>query len=130
MGLFGPSKKFAQMQTPEEQYFASGTYERTERATRAVTSDRNARYRNEQRQEQERTATENRRKQVTRTGTIRRRGKALILEGGWQFATDKLPKGDLRGMTFKGDKLGDLTVKDIHDLAENHGPNCRCGLGR
>lgn len=130
MGLFGPSKKFSEMQTPEQQYFASSSYQQTEQATRRNTDQRNVRYRREQRQEQERTATANRRKQVTKAGKLRRRGRTVILEEGWQFATDKLPKGDLGGMEFKGDKLGDLTMKDLHDMAENHGPKCRCGLGR
>ncbi|MCX4598320.1 hypothetical protein OG819_55270 [Streptomyces sp. NBC_01549] len=128
MGLFGPSKKFSQMLTPEQEYFASGTYQRTEEATRHSTDSRNRRHRQEQQQEAARVETENRRKQVTRAGTLRKRGGTLILDGGWQFATDKLPKGNLGGMTFKGHGLGDLTAKDLHDLAENHGPKCRCGI--
>ncbi|AJF70445.1 hypothetical protein [Streptomyces vietnamensis] len=129
MGLFGPSKKFSQMLTPEQQYFASGTHQHTEEDTRRQSEARTSRYRRQQQQETERAETETRRQQVTRAGTLRRRGRTVILEGGWQFATDKLPKGDLGGMSFQGDRLGDLTVKDLHALAENHGPNCRCGLG-
>ncbi|MFF9854245.1 hypothetical protein [Streptomyces litmocidini] len=34
MGLFGPSKKFSQVLTPEEQYHASGAAERTAQDTR------------------------------------------------------------------------------------------------
>lgn len=125
--LFGPSK-FSQISTPEERYSASGAYTSTAQAARKAMDDRNALYRRRQRQEAVRAETERRRRQVTRAGTLRLQGSTLILEGGWQFASDKLPRGDLGGMTFKGHGLGDLTVQDLHALAQNHGPKCRCGL--
>ena len=125
MGLFGPSRKFTQMSTPEEEYRAA---QQSAAVPSKVTSEA-------QRQvsevfRQQRAATEERRKQVVSRGTLRRRGRTVVLEGDWKLATDKLPTGDLSGMEFKGGKVGDLTLKDLHALATNHGPKCRCGLGR
>ncbi|MFF9854246.1 hypothetical protein [Streptomyces litmocidini] len=51
----------------------------------------------------------------------------MFLEGGWRLATDKLPVGDLNGTSYEG-TLSDLTLQDLHALATNHGPNCRCGI--
>lgn len=125
MGLFGPSRKFTQMSTPEEQY----------RAAQQSTAVPGGAITEAQRQvseafQRQREATQERRSQVLSSGTLRRRGRTVILEGDWQLATDKLPTGDLSGMEFKGGKVGDLTLKDLHALATNHGPKCRCGLGR
>lgn len=125
MGLFSPSRKFTQISTPEEQYRAA-------QQSAPVPSQQPT---EAQRQvsevfRQQRAATKQRRSQVVSSGTLRRRGRTVILEGDWKLATDKLPTGDLSGMEFKGGKVGDLTVKDLHALATNHGPNCRCGLAR
>lgn len=125
MGLFGPSRKFTQMRTPEEQYRAA-------QQSAAVPSNTAT---EAQRQvsevfRQQRAATEERRSKVLSSGTLRRRGRTVILEGDWTLATGKLPTGDLSGMEFKGGKVGDLTLKDLHALATNHGPKCHCGLGR
>jgi hypothetical protein len=125
MGLFGPSRKFTQMSTPEEEYRAA---QQSAAVPSKVTSEA-------QRQvsevfRQQRAATEERRKQVVSRGTLRRRGRTVVLEGDWKLATDKLPTGDLSGMEFKGGKVGDLTLKDLHALATNHGPKCRCGIAR
>ena len=125
MSLFRPSRKFTQMRTPEEQYQAA------QQSTNASSSTPTE----AQRQvseffRQERAATQERRSQVLSAGTLRRRGRTVILEGDWKLATDKLPTGDLSGMEFRGGKVGDLTLKDLHALASNHGPKCRCGMDR
>ncbi|WP_428956184.1 hypothetical protein [Streptomyces sp. cg35] len=78
---------------------------------------------------QRKAAREARRKQVVSAGTMRRKGRTVVLEGDWQLATDKVPTGNLKDQVFRG-KVGDLTVKDFHALATNHGPNCRCPLSR
>ncbi|MCX0247973.1 hypothetical protein [Streptomyces drozdowiczii] len=128
MGLFGPSKKFSRMQTEEERYAASGAFQQTEQVTRNKSFDRTSRARRQTRQEQEQAATQERRQQVTRPGTLHLQGGTAVLSDGWQFATDKLPAGNLNGLKVDGSTLGDLSIKDLHDLATNHGPNCRCRL--
>ena len=125
MGLLRPSRTFKNMRTPEEQY----------RATRQNTATPSNTPTEAQRQvsesfRQKREATAQRRSTVLSAGTLRRRGSTVILEGDWKLATGKLPTGDLSHMQFRGGKVGDLTLKDLHALASNHGPNCRCGLAR
>lgn len=124
MGFFRPSRKFTQMSTPEEQY-------RTARQSAAASSSAptEAQRRVSESFRQKREATAQRHSQVLSAGTLRRRGRTVILEGDWKLATGKLPTGDLSGMEFRGGKVGDLTLKDLHALASNHGPKCRCGLG-
>ncbi|MEU9470448.1 hypothetical protein AB0D78_28290 [Streptomyces avermitilis] len=110
------------MSTPEEQYRAqqapepSRAFIETQRRMSELSAERRA-------------ARDERRSKVLSAGTLRRRGRTVILEGDWKLATDKLPTGDLSGMEFRGGKVGDLTLKDLHALASNHGPKCRCGLG-
>ncbi|MEW1699469.1 MULTISPECIES: hypothetical protein [unclassified Streptomyces] len=125
MGLFSRNKKFSHMLTPEEQYRASAAH--TEEQYRREAQAQAFRTEYDERREARRAATEARRGQVVRAGTLRRRGNSVILEGDWQLATDKLPVGDLSGTVYRG-RLGDLTVKDLHALASNHGPKCRCGI--
>lgn len=125
MGFFSPSRKFTEMRTPEEQYRAqqqpqrhvSQTPQEVQRQASEMGRERRA-------------ATAQRRSKVLSAGTLRRRGRTVILEGDWKLATDKLPTGDLTGMEFKNGKVGELTLKDLHALASNHGPKCRCGIAR
>jgi hypothetical protein len=121
MGLFRPSRKFTDIPTPEDQY----------RAGRNDESSRNAlevQRRLSERAAERRAATEKRRAQVVSSGTMRRRGRTVILEGDWQLATGSLSVGEIPRVT-RG-KVGDLTLKDLHALAANHGPKCRCGIDR
>ena len=121
MSLFRPSRKFTELPTPEEQYRATQAHQpipETDDAQRRV-SEHFA---------QQREATKSRRAQVLSAGTLRLRGRTVILEGDWKLATGSLPTGEVPRVT-RG-RLGDLTIKDLHALATNHGPKCRCGLGR
>lgn len=127
MGIFRPSRKFTQMRTPEEQYRAQQQAQPQAVAGRATTEGQR---RVSEAFRQQREATQARRSKVISAGTLRRRGRTVILEGDWKLATDKLPTGDLSGMQFKNGKVGDLTLKDLHALASNHGPKCRCGIDR
>lgn len=126
MGFFRPSRKFAEMRTPEEQYRAQQPQPQAT-AGRATTE---AQRQVSEAFRQRRAATQERRSKVLSAGTLRRRGRTVILEGDWKLATDKLPTGDLSGMQFRNGKVGDLTLKDLHALASNHGPKCRCGIDR
>lgn len=125
MGFFRPSRQFTQMSTPEEQYRAA---QQSAAVPSGATTEAQRQVSESFRQQRE--AKAQRRSKVLSAGTLRRRGRTVILEGDWKLATDKLPTGDLSGMEFKGGKVGDLTLKDLHALATNHGPKCRCGLGR
>ena len=127
MGFFRPSRKFTEMPTPEEQYQAA-----QQQSQRYVPSQatRDIQRRSSELWRERQAATEERRSKVLSAGTLRRRGRTVILEGDWKLATDKLPTGDLSGMEFRGGKVGDLTLKDLHALAVNHGPKCRCGIDR
>lgn len=128
MGFFRPSRKFTEMRTPEEQYQAA--QQESQRHVPVTESPREVQRRASQLWQERRAATEERRSQVLSAGTLRRRGRTVILEGDWKLATNKLPTGDLSGMEFRGGKVGDLTLKDLHALAVNHGPKCRCGIDR
>ena len=128
MGFFRPSRQFTQMPTPEEQYRAAQQQSQPQATAGRATTEAQRQVSESFRQQRE--ATAERRSKVLSAGTLRRRGRTVILEGDWKLATDKLPTGDLSGMEFKGGKVGDLTLKDLHALASNHGPKCRCGLGR
>ena len=121
MPLFRPSRKFTQMPTPEEQYLAQQPHD-------SGPSLEEMQSRMTEKWQQRRAATEERRAQVLSAGTMRRRGRTVILEGDWQLATGSLPTGEVPRVT-RG-KLGDLTIKDLHALASNHGPKCRCGIDR
>lgn len=125
MGFFRPSRQFEQMRTPEEQYFAA-----QQRAATPSSAPTEAQRQVSEVFRRQREATAERRSQVLSSGTLRRRGRTVILEGDWKLATGKLPTGDLSGVEFRGGKVGDLTLKDLHALATNHGPKCRCGLDR
>ncbi|GGV45944.1 hypothetical protein [Streptomyces spectabilis] len=128
MGLFG-RRKFSEMPTAEERYFAAQKPSERRVPAQPDEAELAFRERSARRRERERAAAEERRKQVVSAGTIRRRGRTVILEGDWKLATDKLPLGDLSGLTARG-RLGDLTVSDLHALATNHGPDCNCGRFR
>lgn len=128
MGFFRPSRKFTEMPTPEDQYRAAQHQPQPE--VTPSQAYRETQRRLSERWKQTRAATEERRSKVLSAGTLRRRGRTVILEGDWKLATDKLPTGDLSGMEFKGGKVGDLTIKDLHALATNHGPKCQCGIDR
>lgn len=128
MGFFRPSRKFTEMRTPEEQY-------RAQQSQAQQPYEPSPQFREEQRRQSElaaqrRATTQKRRSQVVSAGTMRRRGRTVILEGDWKLATSKLPTGDLSGLEFKDGKVGDLTLKDLHALAANHGPKCQCGIDR
>lgn len=127
MGLFRPSRKFTEMRTPEEHYRAQQQSHPQVTVSEATSE---VQRRSSELWRERRAATQERRSKVLSAGTLRRRGRTVILEGDWKLATDKLPTGDLSGMEFKGGKVGDLTLKDLHALAANHGPRCRCGIGR
>ncbi|MET9521495.1 hypothetical protein [Streptomyces coeruleorubidus] len=121
MGFFRPSRKFTEIPTPEEQYRAAQVHTPSPEflETQRRLSERWA---------ERRAATEERRSKVVSAGTLRRRGRTVILEGDWKLATGSLPVGEVPRVTHG--KLGDLTIKDLHALATNHGPKCQCGLGR
>jgi hypothetical protein len=125
MGLFGSRKGFAAIPTAEERYAAevkaalATSDERTEVARRDAVAHA----------EQWREQTAVRRQQVVQAGGMHLRNGTVVLDDRWQLATDKVPTGNLKGKEFRG-KVGDLTVKDLHALAKNHGPNCRCRLSR
>ena len=127
MAFFRSSRKFTQMRTPEEQYRAAGQTPQSEVSPSEAYKETLRRL--SEQSAQRRAAKEERRSKVLKAGTLRRRGRTVILEGDWQLATDKLPTGDLSGMEFKNGKVGDLTLRDLHALASNHGPKCGCGLG-
>jgi hypothetical protein len=123
MGIFRPSRRFTQMSTPEEQYLAG------QQKTSAPSSTPTAAQRQVSESfRQQREVRDERRSKVVSSGTLRRRGRNVILEGDWQLATGSLPVGEIPRVT-RG-KVGDLTLKDLHALATNHGPKCRCELGR
>jgi hypothetical protein len=128
MGFFRPSRKFTEMRTPEEQYRAQQS--QAQQAYEPSHAYQETQRRLSERAAQRRAATQERRSQVVSAGTMRRRGRTVILEGDWKLATGKLPTGDLSGMEFKGGKVGDLTLKDLHAMAANHGPKCQCGIDR
>lgn len=126
MSLFRPSRKFTAMPTPEEQYWATQKHRQPQATAGQATTEA-------QRQVSEgfrkqRAATQERRSKVLKAGTLRRRGRTVILEGDWQLATGSLPVGEIPRVTHG--KVGDLTLKDLHALASNHGPKCRCGIDR
>lgn len=124
MSLFRPSRKFSEMLTAEQQYLAAQQQEQREasEAARAVQQQAS------QLGRERRAATQQRREQVVSAGTMRRRGRTVVLEGDWKLATGSLPVGEIPRVT-RG-KVGDLTLKDLHALATNHGPKCRCGMDR
>lgn len=128
MGLFG-RKKFDQMPTAEERYRTEQDQAVRQRLAQGSPTPSDVRAEATRRWKRDRAAAEERREQVVKAGTLRRKGNTVLLEGDWQLATDKLPVGDLSSLVARG-KLGDLTVKDLHALAANHGPDCRCRLGR
>ena len=113
-----------QMSTPEEQYRAA------QQKAPAPSTPTEAQRQVSESFRQQRAVRDERRSKVLSSGTLRRRGRTVILEGDWKLATGTLPTGDLSGMEFKGGKVGDLTLKDLHALATNHGPKCRCGIDR
>ncbi|EPH46873.1 hypothetical protein ABT390_33975 [Streptomyces aurantiacus] len=128
MGLFG-RKRFNEMPTAEERYRAEQEEAVRERLAQGGPTPSAVQQESSRRWKQRRAATAERRKKILKAGTLNRRGNTVILEGNWQLATDKLPEGDLSSLVALG-KLGDLTVQDFHAMAENHGPDCGCGLGR
>jgi len=127
MGFFRPSRQFTQMLTPEEQYREAQQQRPQVQATagRATTE---AQRQVSESFRQQREAKAQRRSKVLSAGTLRRRGRTVILEGDWKLATGSLPVGEIPRVTHG--KVGDLTLKDLHALATNHGPKCRCGIGR
>lgn len=124
MSLFRPSRKFSEMLTAEQQYRAEQQQEQREASEAARATQRQA----SQLGRERRAATQQRREQVVSAGTMRRRGRTVVLEGDWKLATGSLPVGEIPRVT-RG-KVGDLTLKDLHALAANHGPKCRCGIDR
>jgi hypothetical protein len=129
MRLFRPSRKFTEMPTPEERYQAEQAQAQVQaQAHQPSHAYQETQRRLSERYAEEREATKKRRAQVVSAGTMRRRGRDIVLEGDWKLATGSLPTGEIPRVT-RG-KVGDLTIKDLHAVAANHGPNCRCGLGR
>jgi hypothetical protein len=126
MGFFRPSKQFTQMRTPEEQYRETQQPPQPQATAGQATTE--AQRQVSETFRQQRAATQERRSKVRSAGTLRRRGRTVILEGDWKLATGSLPVGEIPRVTHG--KVGDLTIKDLHALATNHGPNCRCGIGR
>ena len=123
MGFFRPSRQFTQMSTPEEQYRAA-----QQSAAAPSNAPTEAQRQVSESFRRQREAKAERRSKVLSAGTLRRRGRAVILEGDWKLATGSLPVGEIPRVAHG--KVGDLTIKDLHALASNHGPNCRCGIGR
>ena len=126
MGFFRPSRQFSQMSTPEEQYRAAQQQAQPQPTAGRATTEAQRQVSESFRQQRE--AKAQRRSKVLSAGTLRRRGRTVILEGDWKLATGSLPVGEIPRVTHG--KVGDLTVKDLHALATNHGPNCRCSLSR
>jgi hypothetical protein len=126
MSLFRPSRKFTEMRTPEEQYRATQQHPQPQATAGQATTEAQRRVSESFRQQRE--AKAQRHSTVLSAGTLRRRGRTVILEGDWKLATGKLPVGEIPRVTHG--KVGDLTLKDLHALATNHGPKCRCDLGR
>lgn len=126
MGFFRPSRQFTQMRTPEEQYREAQQRPQPQAAAGRATTE--AQREVSEAFRRQRAATEERRSQVISSGTLRRRGRTVILEGDWTLATGSLPVGEIARVTHG--KVGDLTLKDLHALATNHGPTCRCGIDR
>ena len=116
MGLFG--NKVSKMQTPEQQYFASGASGRQARAAGQQMSARNERY-SQQRAQEEREAAERRRQaRVKRVGTIRRVGRNKYETEGWQ-----IDGVNDHGTTYHEGGLGGFSVRELCRMS--HGPNCR-----
>jgi hypothetical protein len=126
MSFFRPSRKFTEMRTPEEQYRAQQA--QAQQSYEPSPEFRETQRRMSERCQERRAATEERRSKVVSAGTMRRRGRTVILEGDWALATGSLPVGEVPRVTHG--KLGDLTIKDLHALATNHGPKCQCGIAR
>lgn len=68
-------------------------------------------------------------KSVLKAGRMYLRGGNLILDG-WQFESEDLPTGPLRGHNTRRGSVAGLTPKQLHDIAEGHGPRCRCAISR
>jgi hypothetical protein len=128
MGLFRPSSQFTQMRTPEEQYREAQQRPQPQATATAGRATTDAQREVSEAFRRQRAAKEERRSKVLSSGTLRRRGRTVILEGDWKLATGSLPVGEIPRVTHG--KVGDLTLKDLHALATNHGPKCRCGIDR
>ena len=68
-------------------------------------------------------------KAVLKAGRMYLRGGNLILDG-WQFESEDLPTGPLNGYNTRRGSVAGLTPKQLHDVAEGHGPRCRCEISR
>ncbi|MFD9072110.1 hypothetical protein [Streptomyces lasiicapitis] len=123
MGLFS-RKKFDQMPTAEEQYAAE-----QQRAAQANAAYRAVQTEASRRWKQRQAEAEERRKKVLKPGELHLKGDEVHLKGEWTWAPGSMPVEDLTRTHF-GSNVAGLTVKDLHALATNHGPDCRCGLGR
>lgn len=118
MGLFG-----RKLPATEEEKWAAV------QATRSTSAPRQAPAPQEQPAAPVQQRTRDPLKAVIKAGRMYLRGGTLVLDG-WQFESEDLPTGPLRGHNTRKSTVAGLTPKQLHDIAEGHGPACRCGIGR
>jgi hypothetical protein len=122
--VFG-RRKFDRMQSPEEQYRASGRYEEEAQAARQRRADADVRQRASQRHEAEATAQRAKAARIRKVGEIRKIGPNTYETTGWEIdVTD----GSVRGRVVENNvrhegTLAGFTVRELCTIA--HGPRCR-----